>query len=83
MNYKEFLKKFPDNNAIINYFVDIRYPEGVICPKCHYKEVKRRKDNPKFYHCNFCNYDFSVFKDTIFEHTSTDLQKWFYAISKC
>ena len=80
MDYRSFLKKFPDNNAIIDYFVDIRYPEGVICPKCERKEVKRRKDNPKFYHCNFCNYDFSVFKDTIFEHTSTDLQKWFYAI---
>ena len=80
MNYKEFLKKFPDSNAIINYFVGIRYPEGIICPNCKRKEVKRRKDNPKFYHCNFCNYDFSVFKNTIFEKTSTDLQKWFYAI---
>ncbi len=80
MNYKEFLKKFPDNNAIINYFVGIRYPEGVICPKCKRKEAKQRKDNPKFYHCKFCNYSFSVFKDTIFEHTSTDLQKWFFAI---
>jgi hypothetical protein len=42
--------------------------------------VKQRKNNPKFYHCRFCNYSFSVFKDTIFEKTSTDLIKWLYAI---
>jgi len=80
MDYKEFLKKFPDDKAIISYFMNIRYPEGIVCPKCKRMEVKQRKDNPKFYHCRFCNYSFSVFKNTIFEHTSTDLQKWFYAI---
>jgi len=74
------LKKFPDEKSTIEYFTNQRFPEGVICPNCKRKEVKKRKDNPKFYHCNFCNYDFSVFKDTIFEKTSTDLQKWFYAI---
>jgi len=81
MNYKEFLKKFPDDKAVIDYFIGVRYPEGVKCPRCKKEEVKVRKDNPKFYHCRICNYSFSVFKDTIFEHTSTDLQKWFYTIS--
>ena len=80
MDYKEFLKKFPDNKVIVEYFAGIRYPDGIICPKCKRMEVKQRRGNPKFYHCNFCNYSFSVFKDTIFEKTSTDLQKWFYAI---
>ena len=80
MDYKEFLKKFPDEKAVIKYFIGIRYPENVKCPRCKSEEVKIRKDNPKFYHCRLCNYSFSVFKDTIFEHTSTDLQKWFFAI---
>lgn len=80
MNYKEFLMKFPDDKAVIDYFIGIRYPNGVKCPKCKGEEVKVRKDNPKFYHCRLCNYSFSVLKDTIFEKTSTDLQKWFFAI---
>jgi len=80
MNYKEFLKKFPDDKSTVDYFVNIRFPEGVVCPKCKRKEVKQRKENPKFYHCRLCNYSFSVFKDTIFEKTTTDLTKWFYAI---
>ena len=80
MNYKEFLKKFPDNKSAIDYFTNIRFPEGVTCPKCHYKEVKQRKENLKFYHCRLCNYSFSLLKDTIFEKTTTDLRKWLYAI---
>ena len=80
MDYKEFLQKFPDNRATIDYFTGIRFPEGVTCPKCKGKDVKQRKKNPKFYHCLLCNYSFSILKDTIFEKSSTDLSKWFYAI---
>jgi len=80
MNYREFLKKFPDEKSIIDYFIRIRYPEGIKCPKCGNVKVYNKKDRPKVFDCNFCGNSFSAFKDTIFEHTSTDLQKWFYAI---
>lgn len=61
MKNKEFLEKFPDDRAAVEYFTKIRFPEGATCPKCHYKEVKQRKENPKFYRCRLCNYSFSVF----------------------
>ncbi|MEA2016017.1 MAG: IS1595 family transposase [Actinomycetota bacterium] len=80
MNYKEFMKKFPDEKSIIDYFIKIRYPEKVICSKCGSDKVVHRKDYPKLFQCNLCNNSFSVFKDTIFEKTTTDLQKWFFAI---
>jgi len=80
MNYKEFMKKFPYENSIIDYFIKIRYPGKVVCPYCNSENVVHRKDYPKLFQCNFCNNSFSVFKDTIFEKTTTDLQKWFFAI---
>ena len=80
MNYKEFMKKFPDDKAIIDYFIRIRYPEGIRCPYCKNEKVYQKKDRLKVFDCNFCGRSFSVFKDTIFEKTTTDLQKWFFAI---
>ncbi len=80
MNYKEFMKKFPDDKIIIDYFIQIRYPEGIRCPHCKNEKVYQKKDRLKVFDCNFCGRSFSVFKDTIFEKTSTDLQKWFLAI---
>ena len=80
MTFKEFLKQFPDDNAIIEYLIKIRYPEGANCPHCGSDKISHRKTYPKLFQCNTCNNSFSIFKDTIFEKTTTDLTKWFYAI---
>ncbi|MFA5015673.1 MAG: IS1595 family transposase [Actinomycetota bacterium] len=80
MDYKEFLKKYPTEKAIIDYFIKIRYPEGVKCNHCGSSKVYRRSKEYKVFDCNGCGRGFSVFKNTIFEHTSTDMQKWFFAI---
>jgi transposase-like protein len=80
MNYKEFMKKFPDEKTIIDYFIKIRYPEGIKCPVCGNEKVYQKKGRLKVFDCNFCGRSFSIFKDTIFEKTTTDLQKWFFAI---
>ena len=81
MNFQEFKKKFPSKQKIINHFIDIRYKDGLVCNHCGVKEnVYAMKDTPKKFICHACNNTFSVFKDTIFEHSSTDLKKWFYAI---
>jgi len=80
MDYKEFLKKYPTEKAIIDYFIKIRYPEGVKCNHCGSDKVYHRSKEYKVFDCNGCGRGFSVFKNTIFEHTSTDMQKWFFAI---
>lgn len=80
MNYQEFLRKYPNEMSIIDYFIKIRYPEGIKCNHCGSEKVYHRNKEYKMFDCNGCGRGFSVFKNTIFEHTSTDLQKWFYAI---
>lgn len=84
MNFFEFMKKFPDEDSVIKYFIKIRYKQET--PKCNHcecdeaKKIIPEKSRPKFFHCNNCNSSFSLFKGTIFEKSSTDLRKWMYAI---
>jgi len=81
MNFQEFKKKYPSKQKIIEHFISIRYKDGLACNHCGaVAEVYSMKDTPKKFICHSCNNTFSVFKDTIFENSSTDLKKWFYAI---
>jgi transposase-like protein len=82
MNFKEFQKKFKTKKSIIDHFVAIRYKNGVKCSHCGCvgEGIYHRKDNLKLFECANCGNSFSIFKDTIFEKSSTDLKKWFYAI---
>lgn len=79
MTFLEFIKRLPDEQAVIDQFIKIRFPKGLRCNHCGSSQVYARK-NPKFFDCEECKNTFSVFKDTIFEKSSTDLRKWMYAI---
>lgn len=80
MNIIEFNKKFPTNQSVINWYIKVRYNNKLYCNHCRSKNIYARKYRPKIFHCQDCKKDFSIFKDTIFEDTYTDLRKWFYAI---
>ncbi|MHB8156585.1 MAG: IS1595 family transposase [Desulfocucumaceae bacterium] len=80
MTFLEFIKKFPTEKAVSNYFLSIRYPDKVVCNHCGSIKVYQRKDNIKLFDCADCHNTFSPFKNTIFEKSSTDLRKWMYAI---
>jgi transposase-like protein len=80
MNFFEFLKKFPTEEAVIQHFIRVRYGERVACHHCGSIKVHQKKDRPKVFHCADCLNTFSVFKGTIFENSPTDLRIWMYAI---
>ena len=83
MNYSEFNNQFKTENDVIEFFIKSRYKDGlIICPKCgKIEKVYHRHTHPKMCHCNNCNSEFSIFANTIFEKSETDLRKWFYAIN--
>ena len=81
MTFIELQEKFPNNETIITHFRTIRYRNGLICPHCgSTQKVGTRTDQPKLCNCNRCHNTFSIFTGTIFEKTSTNLTKWFYAV---
>jgi transposase-like protein len=76
MNFFEFNKKFPTELACIEYFIKVRYQAIVLCNHCKSNKVSHRKTTPKVFDCSTCHNTFSIFKDTIFEKSDTDLRKW-------
>lgn len=79
-NLIQLLNTFPDETTCIEHLLDVRWPDGMICPWC---ASQRRFTRIKRYHrfkCCGCKKEFSVRKGTIFEGSRLPLQKWFLAI---
>ena len=80
MTFLELMTKFPTEDSVIEYYIKIRYPNGVRCNHCGSPKVYQENKRKKVFSCNDCRSTFSPFKGTIFEKSSTDLRKWMYAI---
>ena len=83
MNYFQFTKRFPTENAAIDYIVEKKYQDGYYCPKCgcyHNRIYHQSYDRRKLY-CNNCKSEFSAMTGTIFENTHLDIRMWLYAIN--
>ena len=83
MTYFEFTKRFPNENAAIDYLVSQKYKDGYVCPKCgcvHKRIYHQKYDHRKLY-CNNCKSEFSALIGTIFENTHLDIRMWLYAIN--
>ncbi len=62
-----------------SYLAELRWPEGVVCPRCAATSVSRLKARRAF-DCNTCRYQFSVTTGTFFHDSHLPLAKWFLAI---
>lgn len=56
----------------------LRWPEGVICPRCKDTRVSRLKQYARF-ECVGCEYQFTVTSGTIFHDSHLPLPYWFLA----
>src|SRR6266511_1927936 len=88
MTYSEFLRRFPSNDACLEYLKAKFYPDGTVCPKCEKSSRFHRIKGRSAYSCQFCGHHVYPTAGTIFHKSSTSLQLWFWAIyliasSKC
>lgn len=60
------------------YLTELRWPDGVSCPKCQSKKISRIVERKQF-DCDSCRYQFSVLSGTMFHDTHLALTKWFFA----
>lgn len=80
MTNRQFQEKFPTQLSVIQHYINIRYNGVITCNHCNSNKVHPRANRPRIYQCEKCNQDFSIFKGTIFEKSTTNLVDWFYAI---
>ena len=79
INLVSLVDRFHDEDACRKYMEELRWPDGVKCPRCGSDKLSRIKKRPQF-DCDSCRYQFSVTAGTIFHDTHLPLWKWFLAV---
>lgn len=82
MNLLTIFKRFPDQEACIEYLEKVRWGANPHCPHCGAVDVARKSESERVgrWNCHACRSSFNVLAGTIFEKTKVPLQKWFLAI---
>ena len=79
----QFLERFPDEASATLFFENLRWPQGVTCPRCRSKRVSRCKGGkPMPYRClnRTCLKHFSVRTNSAVECSPIPLRKWLLAM---
>jgi len=80
ISFKQFRDKFASENDCRDYFREVRWSEGYICPKCGCKEFMYLKCRGGIYQCRNCRHQTTLTAGTIMHRTHLPLTTWFWAI---
>jgi transposase-like protein len=86
MNLPKLIHDFGSENACRVYLRELRWPNGVRCPRCDSTSISKIgwPDDPmakgrRQFDCGSCRYRFSVTAGTVFHDSHLALSKWFLA----
>jgi transposase-like protein len=71
---------FSDVETAIGFVAALRWPDGVICPRCDASGVCYRLSTRPLWKCRACKKQFSVKVGSIFEDSPIGLDKWLPAM---
>ena len=75
----DFQEKFPDEQACFDYLVEVKWPQGFVCPKCGHDQYYKLQRN-KLFQCRKCSHQTSVTAGTVFHKLRHPLQRLFWAV---
>ncbi len=78
MNLPDLIEQFGSEEKCRDYLEELRWPNGVECPRCQSKKIARLKTRTQF-ECE-CGYQFSVTVGTVMQDSHLPLWKWFLAV---
>ncbi len=79
MDLPALIEKFGSEEKCRAYLEELRWPDGVACPRCEGRTISRLRRRQQF-ECDGCRYQFSVTAGTLFHDSHLPLWKWFLAI---
>ncbi len=78
---QDFNREFPDDDACLMYIFEQRWSGGIAhCEKCEKETKHHRVTGRTAFACDRCGWHIYPLAGTIFEKSSTSLQKWFHAM---
>lgn len=78
-NLIEAVRYYSNPDVCRDFIASLRWPNGVICPRCGHKEVTFMASVQRW-NCKGCRKQFSVKVGTIFEDSPIGLDKWLVGI---
>jgi transposase-like protein len=75
----KLVEEFGSEDKCHEYLEDLRWPDGVRCPRCESDKISRIAKRRQF-DCDSCRYQFSVRVGTLFHDSKLPLWKWFLAV---
>ena len=77
----DFNRQFPNDDACLEHLKEQRFPRGIaFCEQCKQEQKHHRIHGRPVYACDVCLNQISPMAGTIFEHSSTSLRLWYYAM---
>jgi transposase-like protein len=75
----KLFEQFGSEDKCHAFLEELRWPDGVECPRCRSKKISRIVARRQF-DCDGCRYQFSVRVGTLFHDSKLPLWKWFLAV---
>jgi transposase-like protein len=75
----EAVRYFSDPDVALTFFVGVRWPNGVTCPRCQSTEAGFLKTR-RIWKCRTCAKQFSAKVGTVLEDSAITLEKWIPAL---
>ncbi|MXY86979.1 MAG: IS1595 family transposase [Chloroflexi bacterium] len=77
----EVFDMFPDDATAMQWFADVRWPDGPVCPHCESDNVQEGAKHPSMpYRCRACRKFFSVRVGTVMADSKLGYRTWALAI---
>ena len=74
------IEQFGCEDKCHDYLEELRWPDGVECPRCAEPTTISRIEKRRQFECDSCRYQFSVRVGTVLQDSKLPLWKWFLAM---